>query len=166
MPDCTLTIVGNATADPELRFTQNGSASARFGVAVNRRWQNRQSQEWEETTSFFDVVCWRDLAEHVSGSLRRGDRVIVTGRLEQRSWETDQGEMRHKVEVVAEEIGPSLRWATAEVTKNKRQPEVQPPQSGRTPNGHRSRQVGTSPRRQPAQAASNTNAGHYDEEPF
>jgi hypothetical protein len=74
--------------------------------------------------------------------------------------------MRHKVEVVAEEIGPSLRWATAEVTKNKRQPEVQPPQSGRTPNGHRSRQVGTSPRRQPAQAASNTNAGHYDEEPF
>jgi single-strand DNA-binding protein len=76
MPDCTLTIVGNATADPELRFTQNGSATARFGVAVNRRWQNRQSQEWEEATSFFDVVCWRDLAEHVSESLRRGDRVI------------------------------------------------------------------------------------------
>ena len=91
MPDCTVTIVGNATADPELRFTQNGSASARFGVAVNRRWQNRQSQEWEETTSFFDVVCWRDLAEHVSGSLRRGDRVIVTGRLEQRSWEDRPG---------------------------------------------------------------------------
>jgi hypothetical protein len=74
--------------------------------------------------------------------------------------------MRHKVEVVAEEIGPSLRWATAEVTKNKRQPEVQPPQSGRAPNGHRAPQVSTSSRREPARAASNSNAGQYDEEPF
>jgi single-strand DNA-binding protein len=166
MPDSSVVIIGNATADPELGFTQNGSATARFGVAVNRRWQNRQSQEWEEQTSFFDVVCWRDLAEHVCESLRRGDRVIVTGRLEQRSWETDQGEMRHKVEVVADEIGPSLRWATAEVTKNKRQSEVTRQQSSRTPNGHRSPQVSTSPRRQSARAASNSNAGQYDEEPF
>jgi len=166
MPDCTVTIVGNATADPELRFTQSGSATARFGVAVNRRWQNRQSQEWEEATSFFDVVCWTELAEHVCESLRRGDRVIVTGRLEQRSWETDQGEKRHKVEVVAEEIGPSLRWASAEVTKNKRQPEAQPQQSRRASNARRAPQASTSPLRQPARAASNSNGGQYDEEPF
>ena len=116
----SVTIVGNITRDPELRFTQNGTARVTFGVAVNRRWQNRQTSEWEEATSFFNVVGWRDLAENASESLAKGARIIVTGRLEQRSWETDGGDKRSVVEVVADEIGPSLRWATAEVTKNTR----------------------------------------------
>ena len=76
----TVTMVGNVTRDPELRFTPSGQATASFGLAVNRRWQNRQTQEWEEQTSFLDVVCWREMAENVSESLGRGSRVIVTGR--------------------------------------------------------------------------------------
>jgi single-strand DNA-binding protein len=116
----TVTLIGNITRDPELRFTPSGQATASFGVAVNRRWQNRQSGEWEEATSFFDVVCWREMAENASESLQRGARVIVTGRLEQRSWETPEGEKRSKIEVIADEIGPSLRWATATITKNER----------------------------------------------
>lgn len=116
----TVSIVGNVTRDPELRFTPNGQATATFGLAVSRRWQNRQTQEWEEATSFIDVVCWRDLAEHVSESLRRGTRAMVLGRMEQRSWQTQDGEKRSKIEVVADEVGPSLRWATAEVKKSVR----------------------------------------------
>jgi len=116
----TVTLVGNVTRDPELRFTPSGQATATFGLAVNRRWQNRQTQEWEEATSFFDIVCWREMAENVSESLTRGARVIVTGRLEQRSWETPDGDKRSKIEVVADELGPSLRWATAQVVKNER----------------------------------------------
>src|SRR5579875_698909 len=116
----SVTLVGNVTRDPELRFTPSGQATASFGLAVNRRWQNRETQEWEEATSFFDVVCWREQAENASESITRGARVIVTGRLEQRSWETPDGDKRSKVEVVADEIGPSLRWATAMVTKNER----------------------------------------------
>ena len=116
----TITLVGNVTRDPELRFTPAGQATASFGLAVNRRWQNRQTQEWEEATSFFDVVCWREMAENVSESLQRGSRVIVSGRLEQRSWETPEGEKRSRIEVIADELGPSLRWATAQVVKNER----------------------------------------------
>lgn len=116
----TVTVVGNITRDPELRFTPSGQANATFGLAVNRRWQNRQTSEWEEATSFFNVVCWRDMAENAAESLAKGSRVIVTGRLEQRSWETDNGEKRSVVEIVADEIGPSLRWATAQVTKSER----------------------------------------------
>src|SRR5438445_3239411 len=116
----TVIIVGNLTRDPDLRFTPTGQATAGFGVAVNRRWQNRQTQEWEEAVSFFDVVCWAQLAENVAQSLTRGSRVVVTGRLDQRSWETDQGEKRSKIEITADEVAPSLRWATVEVTKNER----------------------------------------------
>ena len=120
MPDNTVTVIGNVTRDPELRFTPSGQAIATFGLAVNRRWQNRQTQEWEEQVSFFDVTCWAQLGQNVSDSLNKGSRVIVSGRLEQRSWETDQGEKRSKVEIIADEVGPSLRWATAEVTRNER----------------------------------------------
>ncbi|HEX7165801.1 MAG TPA: single-stranded DNA-binding protein [Acidimicrobiales bacterium] len=116
----SVTLVGNLTRDPELRFTPSGAANATFGLAVNRRWQNRQTNEWEEATSFFNVVCWRELADNAAESLTKGMRVLVTGRLEQRSWETDQGEKRSVVEVVADEIGPSLRWATAKVEKTDR----------------------------------------------
>ena len=120
MPDNSVTVIGNVTRDPELRFTPSGQATAGFGLAVNRRWMNRQSNEWQEQTSFFNVVCWREQAENVSETLTKGARVIVTGRLEQRSWETPDGERRSVVEIVADEVGPSLRWATAQVVKNER----------------------------------------------
>ena len=113
------TVVGNITRDPELRFTPSGQANARVGVAVNRRWQDRNSGEWQEATSFFDVICWRELAENVSESLKRGTRVIVTGRLEQRTWE-QEGNKRSVVEIIADEVAPSLRWATAKVEKTER----------------------------------------------
>ena len=116
----TVTIVGNLTKDPELRFTPTGQATASFGVAVNRRWQNRQTNEWEEATSFFDVVAWGSLAENLAESVRRGDRVVVEGRLDQRSWENNQGEKRSKIEITANEVAPSLRWATVEISKTQR----------------------------------------------
>jgi single-strand DNA-binding protein len=116
----TTTIIGNLTREPEVRYTADGQASAVFGVAVKRRWPDRQTQEWQEATSFFDVVCWRDLAENVALSLARGMRVVVTGRLEQRTWETADGERRSKVEIVAEDLGPSLRFATADVQRAER----------------------------------------------
>jgi len=119
MADNSVTVVGNVTRDPEIRYTQGGAAKASFSVAVGRRWQNRQTNEWEEQTSFFNIVCWREMAENVAESIAKGMRVVVTGRLEQRSWE-DNGEKRSVVEVVADEIGPSLRWATAQVNKNDR----------------------------------------------
>ncbi len=115
----TVTLAGNATRDPELRFTPNGQAVATFGLAVNRSWRNKQTNEWEEQVSFFDITCWAQLAENVSESVTKGARVIVTGRLEQRSWETN-GEKRNKVEVVADEIGTSLLRATVQVTRNER----------------------------------------------
>jgi single-strand DNA-binding protein len=115
-----ITVVGNITRDPELRFTGSGQAKVGFGLAVNRRWQNKQNQEWEEAVSFFNVVAWGELGENTSESLQKGSRVIVTGRLEQRSWETEDGEKRSIVEIVADEVGPSLRWATAEVKKTDR----------------------------------------------
>ncbi|MFT7646748.1 MAG: single-strand DNA-binding protein [Candidatus Poriferisodalaceae bacterium] len=118
--DNTVTIVGNLTRDPELRFTQSGQARAVLGIAVNRRWQNRQTNEWEEQVSFFNVVCWREMAENVAESLTRGTRVMVNGRLEQRSWDTQEGDKRSVVEIVADEIAPSLRWATAQVNRIER----------------------------------------------
>lgn len=118
--DNTVTITGNATREPELRFTPSGQAVASFGVAVNRRWQNRQTQEWEEAVSFFDVTAWAQLAENLAESVTKGTRVTVTGRLDQRSWETQDGDKRSKVEIVADDVAISLRWATAEVMKNER----------------------------------------------
>jgi single-strand DNA-binding protein len=94
MSNNTTTITGNLTREPEIRYTKEGQATTQLGVAVNRRWQDRATQEWQEAVSFFDVVCWRDLAENVALSLSKGMRVIVTGRLEQRSWETEDGEHR------------------------------------------------------------------------
>ena len=113
--DNTVTVVGNVTRDPELRFAQSGMAIAQFGVAWNRR---RQDQEDE--VSFFDVTCFRQLAENVAESVRKGARVVIYGTLQQRSWETDQGDRRSKVEILADDVAPSLKWATAQVTKNER----------------------------------------------
>ncbi len=117
MPDNTITIIGNLTRDPELRFTNNGVARATLGIAVNHRFNNRATNEWEERPSFFNAVCWRDLAQNVSDSLARGNRVVVTGRLEQRSWETQDGEKRSIIEIIADEVAPSLRWATAKIER-------------------------------------------------
>ena len=116
----TITLIGNLTREPEIRYTREGQATTTLGVAVNRRWQDRTTKEWEESTSFFDVVCWRELAENAALSLVKGMRVVVTGRLEHRSWETEGGDHRSKVEVVADDLGPSLRFATAEVQRSER----------------------------------------------
>lgn len=119
--DNSVTIVGNLVDDPELRFTRNGQAMARLRLAHSRRWQNRQSGQWEEESHFFTVTAWRDLAEHAASSLKKGMRIVVTGTLRQRSWETDTGDKRSVVEIQADELGPSLRWATAEVQKVRRE---------------------------------------------
>jgi single-strand DNA-binding protein len=118
MPDNSVTLVGNITRDPELRFTPTGQAVATFGMAVNRRFQ--KNGQWEEQTSFFNVTAWGTLGENASNSLHKGARILVSGRLEQRSWETQEGDKRSVVEVIADEIGPSLRWATVDITKNER----------------------------------------------
>ncbi len=118
--DNTVTVTGNITRDPELRYTAGGSAVATFGLAWNRRWQNRQTNETEEQVSFFDVTCWNSLAENVSESLVKGNRVIVNGRMEQRNWETQDGDRRSKIEIIADEVSPSLRWASVEVIRNER----------------------------------------------
>jgi single-strand DNA-binding protein len=118
MSSNSVTLIGNLTRDPELRYTTGGRGVASFGLAVNRRYQ--QNGEWQEQTSFFNVVCWGDLGENAAATLTKGSRAIVTGRLEQRSWETSDGEKRSVVEVIADEIGPSLRWATAQVERTER----------------------------------------------
>ena len=116
----SITISGNMTRDPEMRYTPSGVSKVSFGVAVNRSWRNQQTQEWDEQTSFFNVVAWRQLAENVGASLAKGSRVVVTGRLEQRSWETEQGEKRSVVEIVADDVAPSLLFATADVHRIER----------------------------------------------
>ena len=117
----TITIVGNVTREPELRFTANGRSQLMLGLAVNHRYPDRgRPGEWVEETSFFNVVCWADLAENVSASVQKGSRILVMGRLRQRSWETDNNEKRSVVEVIAEEVGPSLRWATAQISRTER----------------------------------------------
>ncbi len=118
--DNNVSVTGNATREPELRFTPSGQAVANFGLAVNRRWQNRQTQEWEEAVSFFDITAWAQLAENVAETVAKGTRVTVTGRLDQRSWENQEGEKRSKVEIVADDVAISLKWATAEVMRNER----------------------------------------------
>src|ERR1700751_4833133 len=119
--DTTITVVGNLTADPELRFTPSGAAVANFTVASTPRIYDRQSGEWKDGEALF-LRCniWREAAENVAESLTRGARVIVTGRLKQRSFETREGEKRTVVEVEVDEIGPSLRYATAKVNKASR----------------------------------------------
>jgi len=113
--DNTVTLVGNLTKDPELRYTTGGRGVASFGLAVNRRYM--VNNEWQEQVSFFNVVAWADLGENAAASLHKGNRVVVTGRLEQRSYETREGEKRNITEVIADDLGPSLRWAQAQVER-------------------------------------------------
>lgn len=116
----TVVLVGNLTDDPELRFTSSGQALAKFTLAVNRRWQNRSTNEWQEDTSFIRCTCWGEQAERIAESLQKGARTIVTGRLQENKWETKEGEKRSTIEINVDECGPSLKWATATVTKAQR----------------------------------------------
>jgi len=115
MADNSVTLVGNITREPELRFTGGGKGVASFGLAVNRRYQ--MNGEWQEKVSFFNIVAWDSLGENAAASLHKGHRIIVTGRREQRDYDTREGEKRTVVEIIADEIGPSLRWARAEIER-------------------------------------------------
>jgi single-strand DNA-binding protein len=112
MTEASVSFAGNLTDDPELRHTEGGIARAMFRVAVSAR--------REQEPSFFTVIVWRDQAEHASESLSKGSRVVVVGRLQQRNWTAEDGSARSTVEVIAEELGPSLRWATATTTRTTR----------------------------------------------
>ena len=114
-----ITVVGNLTADPELRYTQNGLAVANFTIASTPRSFDRQSNEWKDGEALFlRASVWREFAEHVAGSLSKGSRVIATGRLKQRSYDDRDGQRRTAIELEVDEIGPSLRYATAQVTRS------------------------------------------------
>jgi len=125
--DNTVTIVGNMTREPELRYTASGVPVTEFGVAWNSK-----DRDGNESVSFFDVTCWRDLAEHVAESLGKGNRVIVYGRLDQNTWETKDGDKRSKVRVMAEDVAPSLRWATANVERTPRTGDGLPKPDGKS----------------------------------
>jgi single-strand DNA-binding protein len=118
--DNCITLVGNITDDPELRFTPSGSAVANFTIAVNRRWKDQSGQWQDKLDGFFKCNCWREMAENVAESLQKGMRVMVVGRLQQRSWDDQEGNKRSAFEIQVDEVGPSLRWATATVTKSSR----------------------------------------------
>ena len=113
-------VVGNLTDDPELRFTPQGVAVANFRLAVSKRVPDGSGGWKDGETSFFRISCWRQLAENVAESLTRGSRTMVAGRLRMRQWETQEGEKRSVVEIEADEVGPSLKWATAKVEKTSR----------------------------------------------
>ncbi len=116
--DTTITLIGNLTADPELRFTPSGAAVAGFTVASTPRFMDKASNEWKDgDTLFLRCTCWRQMAENVAESLTKGARVIVSGRLKQRSYETREGEKRTVIELEVDEIGPSLRHAVAKLQK-------------------------------------------------
>jgi single-strand DNA-binding protein len=154
MADNTVTVVGNLTRDPELRFTAGGKGIASFGLAVNRRYQ--VNGEWQEKVSFFNVTAWDQLGENAAASLTKGTRIIVTGRLEQREYETNAGEKRNVVEIVADELGPSLRWARAEVERTQRTNADGTPAASNRPSGASA----------PAAATRPADPVYGDEEPF
>jgi single-strand DNA-binding protein len=115
----SVTIVGNVTDDPELRFTPSGLPVANFTVAVNSR--VKKGDQWEDRNDgFFRCSCWRDMAENVAESLQKGTRVMVTGRLQESKWEDNDGGKRSRIEIQVDEVGPTLRWATATVQKSQR----------------------------------------------
>ncbi len=121
MSENAVTLVGNLTEDPELRYTAQGAAVANFRIAVSKRIRDPQTNEWKDgDTSFFRINVWRQLAENVAESLTRGTRVVVTGTLKMRQWETQEGEKRSVIEVEATDVGPSLKFATAKPEKVKR----------------------------------------------
>jgi single-strand DNA-binding protein len=162
--ETVITVVGNLTADPELRYTQNGLAVANFTIASTPRSFDRASNDWKDgDTLFLRASVWREFAEQVAGSLTKGSRVIATGRLKQRSYETKEGEKRTSIELEVDEVGPSLRYATAQVTRTS---------SSRDGGGGNRGQSADEPWAASAPAASsggdvwNTPGNHSDETPF
>ncbi|MEH6374588.1 single-stranded DNA-binding protein [Streptomyces sp. KLMMK] len=126
--DTAITIIGNLTADPELKFTDSGAALARFTVASTPRTFDREANQWKDgTSSFFRCAAWRSLAEHVAGSLAKGTRVVLSGRIRQHDWQTPEGENRSMLVVEVDEIGASLRFTT--VTVNDKRPKNAAPGS-------------------------------------
>jgi single-strand DNA-binding protein len=146
--DNVVTLVGNITDDPELRFTPSGAPVANFTVAVNRRFRNQDGTWDDKLDGFFRCNCWRDMAENVAESLQKGTRVVVVGRLQQRSWEDQDGNKRSAFEIQVDEVAPSLRWANAKVEKTQRSGggQAAPPagQSGSDWGGQAPAQVGGS----------------------
>jgi single-strand DNA-binding protein len=164
MADSTVTIVGNLTRDPELRFTQGGRAICTLGIAVSRRYQ--VNNEWKEDTSFFNVVAWGQLGENAASSLTKGTRVVASGRLEQRSYEAQGGEKKSVVEIVADEIGPSLRWASAQVDRNERRDGASGGGEGRSQGGGNSGGGSGSGQSGAPRGGSSNDPVYGDEEPF
>lgn len=172
--DTIITVVGNLTADPELCYTQNGLAVANFTVASTPRVFDRQANEWKDGDPLF-IRCsvWREFAEHVASSLVKGSRVIVQGRLKMRRYETESGEKRTSTELEVEEIGPSLRYATAQLTRTSGQGNGQT--SGTASSGQSEQQRGWyQPDQQPSsgqapsteQQAWGGGGNDFDEPPF
>lgn len=159
--ETVITIIGNLTADPELRYTQNGLAVANMTIASTPRTFDRQSNDWKDGEALFlRCSAWRELAEHAAGSLTKGTRVIAVGVLKQKSYETKEGEKRTSIELVLDEIAPSLKYATAQVTRassgaNRGAPSQQPAEQGWAPS-------------EPQQGGDvwNTPSGYGDETPF
>ena len=150
--DTTITMIGNLVDDPELRFTPSGAAVAKFRVASTPRYLDKQTNEWKDGESLFlQCQIWRQAAENVAESLTKGMRVILSGRLKQRSYETKEGEKRTVFEVEVDEVGPSLRNATAKVTKTQR--------AGGTGGGFSAPAAADSFNDDPWAAASTTSAG-------
>lgn len=147
MASSNITVVGNLTRDPELRYTQSGKATVTVGLAVNRRYQ--VNGEWQEQTSYMNVVAWDQLAENIAASLTKGSRVLVSGRLDVREYQGREGDKRTAVEIVADEIGPTLRWATVTIEKT-------PPRGGGD----------SGPRPSRGSSAPADDAVYGDEEPF
>ena len=142
----TVTLVGNITDDPELRYTPGGAAVANFTVAVNSR--KRVGEQWEDKLEgFFRCTVWRDMAENIAESLSKGMRVVVVGRLQESRWEDQDGGKRSRIEIQVDEVGPSLKWATASVTRSQR--------SGGAGGGGGGGNFGGGGARQPAPAAQN-----------
>lgn len=116
MASNTITVVGNLTRDPELRYTQSGKATVTVGIAVNRRYQ--VNGEWQDATTYMNVVAWDQLAENIAASLTKGARIMATGRLDVREYEGRDGVKRTSVDIVADEVGATLRWATVAIERN------------------------------------------------
>lgn len=174
MPDTTLTIVGNLTADPELRFTPSGGAVATFTIASTPRTFDKTTQEWKDGEALF-IRCtvWRDAAEHAAESLTKGTRVIATGRLKSRTWETKDGEKRTNLELDVDEVGPSLRYATARPEKAQRVGAPSPQGADADPWSHpgatnspSGQSWTTGPMNGPQSAATQIPGGGWDEPPF
>lgn len=157
--ETVITVIGNLTADPELRYTQNGLAVANFTIASTPREFDKASGDWKDGDSLF-MRCsvWREFAEHVAGSLTKGSRVIATGRLKQRSYETKEGEKRTSIELDVDEIGPSLRYATVHVQR------TGSATTARNQEARRDQTQGDQGWYDPGQNAGSTN--HSDETPF